>query len=184
MDNIVQLIGFLAWPTTVLIIFAFLRKPISRIADHIGSFFKRGKSLSVNVGSTSFAVETEKSEELIAAMLELVQGMTLNEQKLFRIILDQPPKGLELTSAFERNSEFHETLRSLRDRNLVQPAERGSWRTGKHAMVTRIGHAILRIDRIRDEMLKEGKPTFWNSGVESNQFRESSVYKMIEEPPK
>ena len=58
MDNIVQLIGHVAWPITILILFAFLRKPISIIADQIGLFVKKSGSIRVNVGSTSFIIET------------------------------------------------------------------------------------------------------------------------------
>jgi hypothetical protein len=173
-EQIIALVGQVAWPITALILAAFVRTPIVKLFDRLAIMVGRGRSLSVKVGSTSLAVESHRSEELVSGMLELIQGMTADESRLFRTILNQPPKGLELTRAFERRSTYHDTLRSLRDRNLIQPAERGTWKIGKHAAVTRIGHAILGIDELRDQLLEDGMPSWWKDDYQGERFRNTA----------
>jgi hypothetical protein len=174
-SHVAQFVEHLAWPITVLLIIVFFHSQIKEVMKRLTELIKKAKTLRVNFGSGSLEIGLEKSENMLGAMFGLVQGMTQDERRLFQIILEQPPKGLELTGAFKRSSQYHKNLRWLRDRNLIQPTERGHWQPKKHARVTRIGHAILGVDELKKIMLSDGTPSWWKSEYEGPNFRAESL---------
>lgn len=109
-------------------------------------------------------------ESTLDALSDLARAMSDTERQLIRLISLQPGKGLLLTDGFERDSEFHETLRQLRDRNLIQPTERGTWKSGKHVRLTEIGIALLRSERFRTQLVTDGLPNWWNAKLETSRL--------------
>lgn len=105
-------------------------------------------------------------ESTLEALAELARSMSTEEKQLLRLISLQPGKGLQLTDSFERDGDFHNTLRQLRDRNLIQPTQRGTWESGKHVRTTDIARALLSSERFRKQMLEDGLPIWWHSGLE------------------
>lgn len=108
---------------------------------------------------------------MIDSLEDLITKMSQDEMQLLRVVWLQPGgKGLRLTEAFERDSPYHTALRDLRDRNLIQPSERGTWEAGKHVRLTEICKALLQSEKFRKKMFSDGLPNWWNSSFESRKF--------------
>lgn len=103
---------------------------------------------------------------IIESLSDLLQQMSNDEKWLVHKISQQPGKGLKLMSSFSRDSQYHEVLRMLRERNLIQPAERGPWKSGKHARMTEIGRALVRSEYFANSMNSDEAPTWWNRSYE------------------
>lgn len=119
--------------------------------------------------------ETEETKVELQLMLDslqdLITKMSQDERRLLRLVWLQPGgKGLRLSEAFQRDSQYHNALRDLRDRNLIQPLERGSWEIGKHVRLTEICKALLQSERFRNKMFADGLPEWWTLSFEGRNF--------------
>jgi hypothetical protein len=84
----------------------------------------------------------KRAEKQLNKLVNLDLGLdrlSEGEREILRNLLDGP---FQLEPSFERESEFHNNLRSLKRKFLIKPREGSSWQPGKTVEFTPIGRQV------------------------------------------
>jgi hypothetical protein len=86
----------------------------------------------------------KRKEKQLDKLVNLDLGLdrlTGGEQEILRTLLNEDGS-FQLNSSFERESDFHNSLRSLKKKFLIRPHEGGSWQRGKTVELTPLGQQM------------------------------------------
>lgn len=173
MESIPAIISSLSQVGWVVIVGLFLfrfQEPLSKVLDRLTKFrlvLRDGTQVEVTV-EQAVGIAQQLLDEVD---MSLISDLSEEEKRILRCVADSKsePTVQELVSKvfnkdFEIDSQEHDLLRSLRERQLLRPAGGSQWRANKRVLKKRFGEILLRIRR--DVLLGEKPPVLGRPDID------------------
>jgi hypothetical protein len=136
----------IAWPSVALTVALLFRKPLAHLAESVSLKAIKLKVLGAEVELTPEQAKTNL-QELLTDILQTINELPPDVLELFGGIEAAGGRSTveDLVPGFSRDSHEHQSLRTLRDRQLIRPFEGGSWQAKKHPVTTHFGELVWRM---------------------------------------
>jgi len=149
LTSFIELVISLFWATVSLYVVIEYRKPLTQIASRIRTFRLRipnGPELEITADDAF-----KLAQNLLEEVDELIKNLDDKDKDLLEQVCRSNKITVEdLIPEFKRDSPEHQSLRKLRDCQLIKPKEPGQWDSKKEIIVKPFGRILL---KIRKEVL-------------------------------
>lgn len=136
-----------AWPVLVLVAMIIFRTQLAHLITRIRGFKFHTKGGQVFELSTTEV--SSIAQDLLLETDALIRDLDEPAKKILARIVASP-RSLTVEQAapgFTRGSPEHDSLRKLRDCQLIRPVEGGRFQPEKHIEIKRFGQVLLKLRR-------------------------------------